>query len=282
MTLQESIKYIKKMLLGKYPDQEIHSFVKIIFEHLLAFSFTGIHLNRNLLLTKAQSEKVKNIVSRLSKNEPVQYILGEAFFYDLKINVEPGVLIPRPETEELVDWIIKDWKDKEPEILDIGTGSGCIALALAMGIPEATVHAFDNSPKALEIAKKNNKGLKAGVNFFLADIFSSTFPVTIYDIIVSNPPYVLESQKKEMHENVLSHEPAEALYVADNNPLVYYSAIANFAKSRLKNGGCLYFEINESLGNETVQLLVEKGFKNINLKKDINNKDRMVKGNWRG
>lgn len=278
MTLQESIKYIKKMLSGKYPGNEINSFVKIIFCHLLSFSAVDIHLNRKLTLTKGQDNKVKSIVSRLAKYEPIQYIIGETTFYDLSLLVEPGVLIPRPETEELVDWIIKDWKDKEPEVLDIGTGSGCIALALSLGLPRGKIHAMDNSSKAIEIAGENNHSLDAGVNFFLADIFSAILLDTRFDIIVSNPPYVLESQKKEMHENVLVHEPGEALFVADNNPLIYYTAIADFAKKNLKNNGCLYFEINESLGKEIVQLLATKGFKNIILKKDINNKDRMVRG----
>ncbi|MEO8796210.1 MAG: peptide chain release factor N(5)-glutamine methyltransferase, partial [Daejeonella sp.] len=224
-----------------------------------------------------------SILDELKTGKPLQYILGETEFYDLPFKVNPSVLIPRPETEELVDWIIKDLlsrKQTKPEILDIGTGSGCIPIALKKNIPEAKVSAIDISGAALETAIKNSVLNKVEVKFHLHDILnteSGFFNDSEFDIVVSNPPYVTLSEKNLMHQNVLEHEPHLALFVDDNDPLIFYKAITKFASAHLKKDGVLYLEINENLGGETVSLLKGFGFKNVELRKDLPGKDRMIR-----
>jgi release factor glutamine methyltransferase len=215
--------------------------------------------------------------SQLLEKKPIQYILGEAPFYGREFKVNASVLIPRNETEELVHLIIKENKKLNLRILDIGTGSGCIPISLALEIPSSKTFALDISKEALEVAKDNAKKHEESIIFFQVDILNEDIPVKDLDIIVSNPPYVCESEKSLMHENVLNFEPHLALFVKDNDPLVFYKIIAKKAKSALKSSGKLYFEINEAFGEKVQYLLEEQGYREISIIQDLNNKDRIVK-----
>jgi release factor glutamine methyltransferase len=280
-SIAKIIKSFKNELAITYPLTEINSIIEIVFEHELGYSKTDLILKSENQLTEIQFERLKTILTRLKNNEPVQYVLKKTVFFDLDFFVAPGVLIPRQETEELIDWIIKDADaEKSINILDIGTGSGCIAITLAANLRMAKVQAYDISEKALEIAQKNASINKLGVDFLKIDILKHQ-QITEnqkLDIIVSNPPYVLEKEKEQMAKNVLDYEPELALFVEDNDPLLFYKAITNYANLNLKKEGKLYFEINEAYGNEIKNLLQENGFKNVELRKDLNGKDRMICG----
>ncbi len=231
--------------------------------------------------------QVEEIVSRLQKHEPLQYILGDTEFFGMPILVDPRVLIPRPETEELVEWIIEseeaNVKDEAFEwvnILDAGTGSGCIAIALAKYLRDSKVFGMDISAGALEVAEKNAHKNNVQVRWIHGDLFSDEVWGNLpdgLDIIVSNPPYVTLSEKKEMEENVLQYEPHNALFVPDEQPLLFYERLADIGEKKLKTGGYLYFEINASLGKEIYAMLQQKGYKNIILKQDMSGKNRMIK-----
>ncbi len=275
------IKSFKNQLAAIYPLTEINSIIEIVFEYTIGFSKTDLLLKPDTLLSDEQVEKLLSILDRLTNNEPVQYVLGETVFFDLTFNVAPGVLIPRQETEELVDWIIKDADGQTGlKVLDIGTGSGCIALSLAANLKNAEVLAYDVSEKALEIAKSNAALNQIAVNFKMKDILTNqnTFENQKNDIVVSNPPYVLEKEKEFMAENVLNYEPELALFVEDDDPLLFYKAIVNYSKINLKDGGKLYFEINEAYGNEVKELMINSGFKDVEVRKDLNGKERMACG----
>ena len=219
---------------------------------------------------------INDAFQQLMNSEPLQYILGQAQFYGEVYLVDRNVLIPRQETEELVNWIL-DELESEKRVLDIGTGSGCIAISLKLNGNNAIVHALDVSERALEIASENANKLNAEVRFINDDILHPTLQYEEYDVIVSNPPYVLNSEKELMHTNVVENEPHLALFVQDENPLVFYQAIIAFAKQHLKENGKLFFEINESKGKDIRELLEEAGYTEIEIRKDINGKDRMVK-----
>ncbi len=223
-------------------------------------------------------EKFENAIYRLKKNEPIQYIIGETEFYGLPFKVNKHTLIPRPETEELVDWVISEIPPLGFRgILDIGTGSGCIAVSLAKNLPNAKVSALDISMEALKVARENAQINTVTIDFFPCDILKAEQLPEKYDIIVSNPPYVRESERDKMQPNVLNHEPASALFVEDKEPLVFYQAIARLSKTVLNPGGVLYFEINEYLGKDLQEVLTTEGFGKIIVKKDIFGKDRMLK-----
>ncbi|MEF8811883.1 MAG: peptide chain release factor N(5)-glutamine methyltransferase, partial [Bacteroidales bacterium] len=217
------------------------------------------------------------ITKQLKKQKPIQQILGETEFYNITLKIEPHILIPRQETEELVDWVLKDVASEKKNILDIGTGSGCIAIALAKNLPGSIVTAVDYKPEILDAAKENALLNGVHIRFILADILQDDLPPGQYDLIVSNPPYVRNSEKKFMSQNVLNYEPSEALFVEDEDPLIFYRKIIHLAGKHLVDNGFLYFEINEYLGEETVRLLEKHGFNEICLKKDLNNKNRMIK-----
>ena len=247
-----------------------------------------ISIDFHLGLTKSgtilQSERVLkddeisvfiNIVDRLKNMEPIQYILSETKFYGLSFYTKKGILIPRPETEELVDWIIKDNQGSEKKYLDIGTGSGCIIISLAKNL-KGTFDAIDISEKSIRISEENSIKNKVNINLKKTDILCSELKGE-WDVIVSNPPYVLRSEKEVMNKNVLNWEPETALFVEDTDPLLFYEEISKKSLTVLRKNGYLYFEINENFGNETIKLLEEIGFVNIELKKDINGKDRMIK-----
>jgi len=278
-TIKQTILYIRSELSPFYPENEIKSFISIIFEHVFGFSNIDIHIKSDTNLPNSGIIQINNIVSELKKQKPIQYILEETEFYYLRLKVTPDVYIPRPETEELVDFIIKKNNDHPERILDIGTGSGCIAISLAKHFIKAGVDACDISKKGLEIADYNARQNNAHVNFYLYDILKWRDNGNIhykYDIIVSNPPYVRESEKKEMFSNVLDHEPHRALFVSDDDPLLFYREIAEFGREYLSANGRLYFEINEFLSNEVRDLLSERSYSDIRIIKDINDKDRIV------
>lgn len=222
-------------------------------------------------------EVLTSVITRLVNLEPYQYVFGRAYFYDFELNVSGDVLIPRPETEELVNLIVTDFKGLSPKVIDIGTGSGCIALALAKLLPKASVTALDVSPKALKVAKKNAKELSLDIRFEELDILSESLSEK-YDVIVSNPPYIPLSEKSLMEENVLAHEPHLALFVENENPLIFYKAITLQATRALKSCGSLYFECNEFTADDVKKLLIEEGYENVEIKLDMQGKKRIVKG----
>lgn len=278
-TIGETIALIRRSLAKYYPKSEIQGFIRIIFEHLLSFSQTDLVLKMEQILPAAVSDKINEIIFRLQKNEPVQYIIGETEFYGLKFKVNSHVLIPRPETEELVKWICDEAHPVgKTRILDIGTGSGCIAVTLAKNVDGAQVDAIDVSEPALEVAAGNAALNKVNIKFYCCDILKNQpFPSSsLYEVIVSNPPYVRESEKKLMLPNVLDYEPSLALFVPDQDPLCFYRAIAAFAWDHLAENGRLYFEINEALFNEISLLLKNLNFSGIKIRKDINGKCRMI------
>ena len=296
MTLENKINIIKLELKNYYDINEINSFINIIFDKLLSLSKIEIHSNKNIIIDDKIEKKINQIIDDLKNEKPIQYIFGETEFFDLKFEVNKNVLIPRPETEELIDWIISNThpltqneRVNNINILDIGTGSGCIAISLAKNLPNANVYAIDISENALEIAKKNALKNKVKIIFAKYDILSDMNLFSknktlgekqiFFDIIVSNPPYVRELEKKMMSKNVLNYEPETALFVENSNPLIFYDKICNFANKYLKPKGKIYFEINEYLSKEMIELIKNHNFTNIELKKDINNKDRMIKIN---
>jgi release factor glutamine methyltransferase len=280
-----------------YDLKEIESFFFIILENKHKLKRIDLALNIDLQFSEAKIIEWDSILEQLKKEIPIQYILGETEFFGLRLEVDNSVLIPRPETEELVEWIIEEEskvKSQKSTILDIGTGSGCIAISLAKNISNAQVYAIDVSEKALAVAQKNSQINKVDVNFISLNIlevsslnslnFFNPKPETRnlkletkFDIIVSNPPYVRNLEKAEINKNVLDNEPHLALFVEDNDALLFYRKIADLAKKSLSENGQLYFEINQYLGKETVGLLEDLGFKNIVLKKDIYGNDRMIK-----
>ena len=276
-TIKELDKVIRQSLAKIYPPEEISGLISLIFEKKVNLKKTDILLNADKILDQKTIDEVMNIVDQLKKSKPIQYILGEADFYDLTLRVNPNVLIPRQETEELVDWIIKDNKDENHKILDIGTGSGCIAITLARHLEGSEVEALDTSNEIIDLVKKNAEKNSVQLQYTVSDILSDNQRNKRYDIIVSNPPYVLESEKRLIKKNILDYEPEEALFVKETHPLIYYEKIADFAFSHLKRRGKLYFEINENKGKEVYNMLSEYGFNEIEIRKDINGKDRMIK-----
>ncbi|GAB3725506.1 peptide chain release factor N(5)-glutamine methyltransferase [Flavobacterium koreense] len=263
-----------------YDEKEIESFFYIVLESFHNKKRIDLALNPEMEMDTVQLLRWESVLSDLKKEKPIQYILGETEFYGLPFLVNENTLIPRPETEELVEWILQSAKYEEQStklnVLDIGTGSGCIAISLAKNLPNAQVAAIDVSEKALATAHKNAEINKVEVNFILKNILETESLDEKYDIIVSNPPYVRNLEKQEIKPNVLEYEPHLALFVEDNDALLFYRKIAELAKKNLSENGKLYFEINQYLGKETVELLEEMGFKNIVLKNDIYGNDRMI------
>jgi release factor glutamine methyltransferase len=275
-----------KQLNKIYSTNETEAISLLTISEITTLSKASIKAFPERELTAEQAESFKNILTQLLTGKPIQYILGITEFYGLPFKVNPNVLIPRPETEELVEWIITEGERLKVKgerfsgnILDIGTGSGCIAISLKKNLPEAQISAIDISEGALKTAQENAELNTVNVNFILTDILhiKSEIEIPKSDIIVSNPPYVTLEDKKQMHTNVTDFEPHTALFVPEDDPLLFYRAIADFALTNLTPGGLLFFEINESLGKETVQLLQDKGFINIELRQDMSGRDRMIK-----
>ena len=276
MTVTDAIEKLKTGLGNLYTLEERDQIIALIFEELCGFSRIDLRMMKDENLSQETIENLSAILKRLIADEPIQYILGFLWFAGMKLKVNQDVLIPRQETEELVDWIVKENKKKEPFIIDFCTGSGCIALALKKNISSAELIAIDISQKAIQVATENATSNGLIVSFHLADILNSDFNYLEADIIVSNPPYVKLSEAKEMKPNVLKFEPHQALFVPDNDPLIFYKRIAFLAKKSLKSAGKLYLEINENLSGETAEILELQGFHDIRIRKDLNNKFRMI------
>jgi release factor glutamine methyltransferase len=278
-TIKEIRPYLEKELKGLYPEQEISAFSGIIIKTLFKLSKLHIHTYPETIVTRKQNREILRICRELKTGKPIQYIIGETDFYNCIIRVNPETLIPRPETEEIVDLIIKENKGSEGTIIDVGTGTGCIAISLAINLPGATITGLDFSDSIINLAKLNADINKVTVTFIKTDILNPDLnQLPEADIIVSNPPYVTESEKAIMARNVLDFEPHSALFVTDSNPLVFYSSILAMAKVKLKTGGRIYFEINEMMGQKMIQLLDSFKYNNIALIKDINGKNRIIKG----
>lgn len=273
--------HLKTCLGFQYPDNELRGFGNWILEHLFDYTITDALLNADRTLTEKNSSDLEFIIKHLKQEKPIQQIVGYSWFYGRKFLVNEHVLIPRPETEELVDWMLKDSLN-DTSILEVGTGSGCIAITLALNT-NATIVSIDVSELALKQAKTNALALNASVAFCKADVLddSSCERFDCFDVIVSNPPYVLDSDKQMMSNNVLEYEPHLALFVSSDDPLLFYRAIATMATRKLNANGVLYFEIHENYGQETLDMLSLIGFKELELRKDLQGKDRMVKAVWK-
>ena len=275
-TVGNIIPSFRKELASIFQDREVVSWAYLSIEHLLGYSRSDciIHVNRSI--DAKISDKLNQIIFDLKTKKPLQYILGETEFYGFKLKVNKNTLIPRPETEEIVDWALKESFESA---LDIGTGSGCIAIALAK-YSNANISAIDISEDALKTAEENASLNNVKVAFSQKDIFKIK-TLDKVDLIISNPPYVLNSDKEKMDENVLAYEPHLALFVSNENPFVFYKKIADLATKSLSNKGKLFFEINEQFANELITILIQRGFVDIELKKDINDRDRMIKASWK-
>ncbi|WP_181899426.1 peptide chain release factor N(5)-glutamine methyltransferase [Flagellimonas nanhaiensis] len=282
MLLSEIKTIFHKELDGIYASEEVDSFFYRTIEHYLGLERFVLVLQPNFTITKQQEQPLFETLAQLKLEKPIQYILGKTYFMDFELAVNEDVLIPRPETEELVQWVLEDFQvehGQDLKVLDVGTGSGCIAIALASNLSNAKVHTLDVSKSALKVAQQNAKDNKVEVDFVEGNILE---PSTIkfepkFDIIVSNPPYVRELEKEEINTNVKDFEPELALFVPDEDPLKFYRAIVDFAKGNLKKGGKLYFEINQYLSKEMNALLEAHNFSEIELRKDIFGNYRMVK-----
>lgn len=315
--MTETVAYIRKSLKDIYPPGEAQALVRLIMERVCGLSTHQLLLGKGKELSDTEKFKIKEIVEGLRLYKPIQYLLGIADFYGMEFKVTPDVLIPRPETAELVERIIADYRGQAPHILDIGTGSGCIAIALAKHLPEAKVTAVDISPEALAVAEENARMNQVSVSFFELDILSegnpgfmqekqkfhvretkvsckrnrsftyrkfsphtegtAISPIENLNCIVSNPPYIMDKEKATMDANVLENEPHLALFVPDNDPLLFYKAIARFGQRHLAEGGHLYFEINALCGKETMAMLDQENYTEIELIQDLYGKDRIVK-----
>jgi len=288
MTLSDLKAKMKSVLAIIYDQTEIDSFFDILIDYKLRLSKIDFLLSPNTVVTDNDVLFFESAIQKLKEEQPIQYILGETEFYGLPFKVTENTLIPRPETEELVDWIVKDCSHYEEErrsnlsILDIGTGSGCIPVSLAKNLPKAKVSTVDVSGEAIKVAQQNAALNNVEVSFIHGDILRYTELVSVshkdkYDVIVSNPPYVRNLEKQEIKKNVLAHEPHLALFVEDDDALIFYRKIAEFALEHLKKEGVLYFEINQYLGKETVKSIKKIGFETVELRKDMSGNDRMIK-----
>ncbi|HKO75946.1 MAG TPA: peptide chain release factor N(5)-glutamine methyltransferase [Flavobacterium sp.] len=282
MKIKEYRTQFIQALTSMYGEGEAESFFYLILEEKQQLKRIDLALHPDLEISEEEIVVWNSILEQLKLEIPIQYLLGKTSFYGLDFEVNENVLIPRPETEELVDWIVsnvlKNGRSKSIKILDIGTGSGCIAVSLAKNLPNAEVFAIDVSEKALSTAKKNAERNEVEVTFIEQNILETLDLGQEFDIIVSNPPYVRNLEKEEIKKNVLDNEPHLALFVEDNDALIFYRKIAELAQKNLSNSGQLYFEINQYLGKEMISLLEELNFKNVELRKDIYENDRMTLG----
>jgi release factor glutamine methyltransferase len=279
MNLKQLKSNFTNSLSGYYPSEEIQTFFNWLAEAYVGYSRFDISVKGEEALSVVVETKFSEALQRLQNYEPIQYILGATEFYGLPFKVTPATLIPRPETEELVDWIIREFRIQNSEfrILDVGTGAGCIAISLAKNLENAQMSGMDVSPAALHIATQNASMNEVQVTFFQTDILKAKTLPQHYDVIVSNPPYVRELEKEHMQANVLEYEPEIALFVSNEDPLLFYRAIAKLAKTHLTANGTLYFEINEYLSKEMRVMLKAEGFTAIELRKDMFGNFRMLK-----
>ena len=290
MIVKQYRNYFNETLKTIYPITEIDSFFFLLLEEYLGFRRVDIVLKSDFKITQETLNLLQSATKQLEQEVPLQYVIGKTEFYGLPFVVNKHVLIPRPETEELVAWVVSEssrfktfntstkqtTETKQLKILDIGTGSGCIPISLKKQLPFAKISAIDISKEALTVAKKNAILNNVDIHFILQDILKTVALDQHYDIIISNPPYVRELEKKELKNNVLKNEPHVALFVENDNPLIFYAKIAELAKNYLNKNGLLFFEINQYLGTETIDLVNKKGLKNIQLKKDMFGNDRII------
>ncbi|KOF03923.1 hypothetical protein OB69_02630 [Roseivirga seohaensis subsp. aquiponti] len=270
------IQSIVNALSGVYDEREATNMANLLLSHFYGLDRMAIILNDEFSLVEGSEKGLAKSIDELNQHKPIQHIIGSVEFYGCELKVDERALIPRPETEELVDWIVTVNTVEAPSIVDIGTGTGCIPIALKKAIPNAQVAAVDVSEGALNLAQENAKQNGVEVDFRHLDILENNFPFDLLDIVVSNPPYIPESDKAEMSSNVLSFEPYLALFVENHDPLIFYKRIAELAFLHLKIGGMLYFEIHERFGEEMIKLVEEIGFTKVLLKKDLQGKDRML------
>ena len=271
-----SVSHIRRALQESYSAQEAANLSRIVCCEMLGQTTIDYYLGKDIILSSKEMQKLNGILARLLNFEPIQYIQGTARFLERSYHVAPGVLIPRPETEELVEVMLREIPS-DARILDIGTGSGCIAISLSKAFPNAKVTAWDVSEDALCIARRNNDDLQASVCFVKQDVLAWRGDGgQCYDVIVSNPPYITESEKQEMERNVLDWEPFSALFVPNNDPLLFYRRIGELGRMMLVDGGRLYFEINRAYGEATAMMLCGQGYTGIRILKDISGNDRFV------
>ena len=269
---------IRDALRENYPDTEALALAKMLLVEVFGFSTLELYGGKDKEISGKHRDVLDEMIRRLKKNEPIQYIIGIETFGGLTFEVNQNVLIPRPETRELVEWIAEDCQLEDPcKILDIGTGSGCIAISLAKLLGQAEVEAWDVSEGALQVARRNAERNQVDVLFRKMDVLGDVPEGMLYDVIVSNPPYIAEKEKPQMEHNVLDWEPSIALFVPDEDPLLFYRRIAQLGASMLKKGGSLYYEINQAYGQETMGMLASMGYQSIELRKDAWGNDRMVK-----
>jgi release factor glutamine methyltransferase len=288
MTIEEARRKIIDGIEDIYEKNEAIGIAELLVEHITKLPRIERIVKKDENLSKEHETFLNQAVERLKNNEPVQYIINEAWFGGMKLYVDGSVLIPRPETEELVEWILKEFKmlraspfgqNVKCKILDVGTGSGCIAIALKKNLPNAEVWACDVSDEALNIARMNADALQTAIDFVPIDFLDKEQRKQLprVDIVVSNPPYVPEKDKNEMRKNILDFEPSTALFVADNNLLVFYNAIADFGKEKLHNNGSIYVEVHEKMGEQVQDLFKRKDYSSIEIRKDLQEKNRMIK-----
>lgn len=270
--------HIKQALSGMYPEAEASALAKGILSDVFHFTQTELYTGKDMNFGTEESERLADILSRLKRQEPLQYIIGEVSFCGLTLRVTPDVLIPRPETAELIEWIEADCRGKRGlHMLDIGTGSGCIPIALARKFPDARISAWDISTQALRLARENARSNGVDVSFSEVDALKDDYPRMDLDLLVSNPPYIAQNERKDMARNVTGWEPDIALFVPDDNPLLFYDRISSIGLRLLRTGGALYFEINQAYGPDTARLLRQKGYTHVTLRKDMSGNDRMIK-----
>ena len=275
MKLKEAIEQLRSGLVGVAEPQEVQAMIRVICEDVFNYDLVDVALRQESELPEFAEERVADIIARLRRHEPLQYVVGSALFHGHKLKVTPAVLIPRPETEQLVDLIIDENTGSDLRVLDMGTGSGCIAISLARALKFAQVDALDVSRDALAVARENAANLKVKVRFFESDMLAPQ-PAAPYDIIVSNPPYICWSEREAMERNVKDYEPGQALFVPDNDPLLFYKAIARYACESLEKGGRLYLEINQRFGAEVKRLLEDNGFDEVRILDDSFGKPRFA------
>ncbi len=278
--MQRTTRYIQKSLEGIYPPEEIRAIMRLIWEDVCEFSPVDVILRKDTVLDESLRKKIEVIVEKLLRQEPIQYILGHTYFDGERFKVGSGVLIPRPETEELTHLIIRENKNRQlRKIADIGTGSGCIAIALSRHFHDCCIEGWDISPEALRIATENNRNLGATVSFFQRDILQyipAAEALCTYDLIVSNPPYIVPSEMAGMEPHVLDYEPHTALFVPEDDPLLFYRAIARVGKGLLRKGGKLYFEINPIFARDMSEMLSSEGYDNIRTDNDLFGRQRFT------
>jgi len=276
-TVNEMLLRFSEELNDNFTIREKKQIGKMFLMHHLSFDGTDLLLKKDEEVSAEIVERLNHAISEINRGRPMQYVLGTSYFYGLDLNIDRRALIPRPETEELVDWIVELWKDRSPKLLDVGTGSGCIALALKANIPKSNVFGVDVIQNALDLAIENSKKLNLEVTFDFANAMNlHAYSRYKWDVIISNPPYIPLEERLEMKDHVVDYEPGTALFVPNENPLIFYKAIALYAKDHLVPEGSLFFEIHENLSKDIKQILNSAGFSKVEIKKDLQEKDRMI------